>query len=476
MTDVTPHSGPIRTSVPDETQTERADSAMLTPNPLILLLDPDECDTSDKIHRIWASYARTQHYGYARAVRAGRLFPSFARLVFAMTGEDVVRCYDCESVVLADETEDYDGNPICESCREDYYDCDECGRTTHHDCATYVEGPDRTVCDSCMSRYYWCEHCETYSEGPCEECSTDCECCSARPTFRFPANGAGTIGNDERLTLTLPKGIISDAGIAAIQEAVVEHMPTAHAFRDAAERYYALNSSLLGPEGRTTRDAYFEASEAHSAVQRTVAKAVESVGHEWQGKRGNYPKRLSSALYKLGIKLEPATISEVGNLARQYSDDTSEYHIEFTRDLNQSAAYFYHEVSCWWQSYANSRCALKNWGGLAMRTFAEADSDQDDPSGRVFIFPLNEDFEPTQNAETAHAYMVFNAYGALGGYSSARIVAHLAGKTYRKVRFDLEIDNGYVNSNAGYLVCDAGTIGNAPDSFSFGGDTHRVAQ
>lgn len=448
---------------------------MLTPNPLILLLDPDECDTSYKIHRIWASYARTQHYGYDRGVRLRRLFPSFARLVLAMTGEDVVRCGDCETVVMADETEDYNGDPICESCQEDYLHCDDCGHTTHPEDAIYVEGPDRTVCDSCADRYHWCEHCETYSEGPCEKCATGCECCPARPTFRFPANGAGTIGSDERLTVTLPKGIISEAGIAAIREAVTGHLPTAHALRDATERYRASNSSF-DPEGRAARDAYFEASEAHEAVQRGVAKAVESVGHEWQGKRGNYPKRLASALHKLGIKLEPATISEVGNLARQYSDDTSEYHIEFTRDLNQSAAYFYHEDSCWWQSYANSRCALKNWGGLAMRTFAEADSDHDYPSGRVFIFPLNEDFEPAQDTETAHAYMVFNAYGALGGYSSARIVAHLAGKTYRKVRFDLEIHNGYVNSNAGYLVCDADTIGNAPDSFSFGGDTHRVAQ
>jgi hypothetical protein len=243
------------------------------------------------------------------------------------------------------------------------------------------------------------------------------------------------------------------------------------AYREASERYHASTTPDAG-----LRVAFWEASDAHAAAGKNVRKAIESVGDEWQGKRGNYPKRLASALHKVGIKLAPATISEVGNLARQYSDDTSEYHIEFTRDLNQSAAYFYHEESCWWQSYANSRCALKNWGGLAMRTFAEADSDHYDPSGRVFIFPLNEDFKPTQNAKTAHAYMVFNAYGALGGYSSARIVAHLAGKTYRKVYFDLSIEHGYVNSSAGYLVCDADTIDNAPAEFSFDGNTHRVAQ
>lgn len=444
---------------------------MLTPNPLIALLDPDECNTSDKIHDIWLSYARTRLYHYEGRMRAHRLFPSFVQLVLTMTGEDVARCNDCETVVLADETEDYNGEPICESCQEDYYGCGDCGCTVHRDDTHYLDGLDRDVCESCIGSYYWCECCETYSDGPCEECATGCECCPARPTFRFPANGAGTIGNDERLTVILPKGVISEAGIAAIRKAVTESLPTGQAYREASERYYASDRS-----DTALLDAFYKASDAHAIAQRDVTKAIDSIGDEWQGKRGNYPKRLSSALHKLGIKLEPATISEVGNLARQYSDDTSEYHIEFTRDLNQSAAYFYHEDSCWWQSYSNSRCALKNWGGLAMRTFAGADDDHDDPSGRVFLFPLDEDFKPTQDAETAHAYMVFNAYGALGGYSSARIIAHLAGKTYRKVTFGLAIDNGYVNSNAGYLVCDADTIGNAPAEFSFGGDTHWVAQ
>lgn len=443
---------------------------MLTPNPLIALLDPDEPTTSDEFDTIWNAYASPAHYGYADRLRTARLFPIFAATVLAMTGETIVRCDDCGFVVLESEAADYHGYPVCESCQEDYYPCYDCNAMTHRDDTFYLEGLDRTVCDSCYDSYSWCEHCETYSTGPCEECSTGCDCCPARPSFRFPANGAGTVESDERLTVTLPKGIISEAGIAAISGAVTAALPTRQAVEDAYAVY------CEGGYTPTLRDAWCAAEDEHGKAVRAVSKAIESIGQEWQGKRGNYPKRLSSALHKVGIKLAPATISEVGNLARQYSDDTSEYHIEFTRDLNQSADYFYHEDSCWWQSYANSRCALKNWGGLAMRTFDAADSDQDDPSGRVFVFPLDEDFQPCQNAETAHAYMVFNAYGALGGYSSARIIAHLAGKTYRKVAFGLDIADGYVNSSAGYLVCDADTIGNAPAEFSFSGDTHRVAQ
>lgn len=437
---------------------------MLTANALLPLLDPDE-HNPDAYDQVWSAYVRLMP---CYRLRTARIFPAFASLIETVTGDTVVRCSDCTVVVLESETEDYHGDPVCESCQEDYYSCDDCYATIHRDDTHYLDGLDRTVCESCSCNYYWCDYCECYSDGPCTECSEGCECCPAQPRFRFPANGAGTIGNDERMTLTLPKGVISEAGITAITQAVQNALPTKKAEQDAYAAYTAIYDQSL-------RDAWWAASDEHYAATKVAAPAIESVGTEWQTKRGNYPKRLGSALYKVGIKLDPATISEIGNLARQYSDEQSEYHIEFTRDLNQSAAYFYHEDSCWWQSYANSRCALKNWGGLAMRTFDHEDDEQDDPSGRVFVFPLNADLEPAQNAETAHAYLVFNAYGSLGGYSSARIVAHLAGMSYRKVTFRLDIQNGYVNSDAGYLVASAETLKNAPDTFSFGGDTHRVA-
>ena len=317
---------------------------MLTVNPLIALLDPDEPAISDDFNTIWHAYASPAPYGCASYyIRTARLFPSFAATVLAMTGETIVRCNDCTSVVLEHEAADYPGYPVCESCQEDYYTCDDCFITVHRDDTQFLDGFDRIVCDSCYGSYSWCEYCETHSIGPCEECSAGCDCCPARPSFRFPANGAGTVSQDERLTLTLPKGIISEAGIAAISEAVVAALPTGLACREASERYRASTT-----RDTVLRDAFWQASGAHAAAEQSVHKAIESVGDEWQGKRGNYPKRLASALHKVGIKLAPATISEVGNLARQYSDDTSEYHIEFTRDLNQSADYFYHEDSCWW--------------------------------------------------------------------------------------------------------------------------------
>jgi hypothetical protein len=61
---------------------------------------------------------------------------------------------------------------------------------------------------------------------------------------------------------------------------------------------------------------------------------------------------------------------------------------------------------------------------------------------------------PTFDTMRAHAFMVFNGYGNLSGYAPARILAHMAGMTYRKVTFTRSMDNGemYVNGDAGYLV------------------------
>jgi hypothetical protein len=117
-----------------------------------------------------------------------------------------------------------------------------------------------------------------------------------------------------------------------------------------------------------------------------VRSAIDEIGPLWQAKRGNFTKRLSSALHKRQIKLAPEMIAQVGNICRSHTSDNASWDVEFTRNLNLPAEDFYHEDSCWWQSYSESRCALKSWGGLGMRTF---DSDGT-VSGRAWVQPLNE--------------------------------------------------------------------------------------
>jgi hypothetical protein len=145
-------------------------------------------------------------------------------------------------------------------------------------------------------------------------------------------------------------------------------------------------------------------------------------------------------------------LSQVGNIGRDNSTGV-DFEIEMTRDLNQSAEDFYHEDSCWWQSYSESRCSLKSNGGIGMRTF-KSNGFRDRVNGRAWIMPMrlddNGDLQPTFDSLTPDAFVIFNGYGDLSGYTPARIVAHMAGMTYRKISFDCS--PMYVNGNSAYLV------------------------
>jgi hypothetical protein len=66
---------------------------------------------------------------------------------------------------------------------------------------------------------------------------------------------------------------------------------------------------------------------------------------------------------------------------------------------------------------------------------------------------------PTFETQEPAAFVVFNGYGTLSGYTPARIMSHMAGWTYRKVKFECLLGNldyddkqMYVNNASGYLV------------------------
>jgi len=346
------------------------------------------------------------------------------------------KCGECGDVEPECEMEEAFGEQWCESCRDNYlYTCSDCGCYVHYD--DYNCAHDEIYCDTCFQDFSWCEHCEEYyrdgDEHPCN--NNSCDCTAPNLHFAFPANGRGTISEDERINVTLPSGTITDEGISAI----------AYMVAGATEN-------------------------SHHAIR----KVIDDIGPGWQTKRGNFTRRLSSGVWKaLAVKLDNATISKVGNLARQHSTSDASWHVEVTRDLNLPAEDFYHEDSCWWQSYADSRCALKNWGGIGLRSFHGEDF-RNGVSGRAWVQPLDEDLKPTHQTIGVHAYIVYNGYGALDGYTPARIVAHMAGMTYKKV--DLSASPQYVNSGYGYLVADEQTCSQTTAVFySHGKHSHLDA-
>jgi hypothetical protein len=391
----------------------------------------------------------------------------FIDAVAYITGETCIFCAGCSEVSWQDDaTRLANGESVCETCRiDDYSLCSHCEEWYSDDETTSVGSS--TFCNECVSEHcfycswcedyfteatsigdnYYCERCRDNHFTYCDECSEwysdddehnhdhGCDCVAPHMNFEFPADGHGTISQDERLTVELPRGTIDDEGIRRIE--------------------------------------YFLREDLGWSRTHIVKLAIEAIGPEWQTKRGNFTRRLSSALFKAeGIKLKPEVISEIGNIAQAHSSQGATWHIEFTRDLNQSASDFYHDESCWWQSYSASRCALKNWGGIGLRTYYSTQTDSSSPSGRIWVQPLaktDDGLKPTHDALHADAYVLFNGYGDLSGYVAARIVAHLAGRTYRRVTLSTETQ--YINNDAGYLVADEATC-EATERLYFGFDEH----
>lgn len=384
-----------------------------------------------------------------------------------VTGDLCSFCEKCSDLMWNDDSTMVDGGDrVCdENCRDDYYVCYHCEdwfkETTSVGDREYCENclenqcsfctwcdrwilgettsvGDNECCNSCLSsNFSYCDNCEEYyhdeDDNHDHDSESGCDCDVPHFYFKFPADGHGLVQQDERLTVELPKGTIDNEGITRIKKLLNDELGWSQAY--------------------------------------IVNAVIDEIGPVWQTKRGNFTRRLSSTLYKQGnIKLQPTVVSEVGNIAQAHSSSGATWHVEFTRDLNQSADYFYHDDSCWWQSYSYSRCALKNWGGLGLRTFYGADTSNHSPSGRVWVQPLrNTDrgLVPTHDAEGADAYVIFNGYAALSGYMAARIVAHLAGRTYRRVLLNTE--RMYVNGDTGYLVADEATCENTESlNFYFG--------
>jgi hypothetical protein len=367
----------------------------------------------DRLHEAWEAYRE-----------AGGTMPAsrFAAATGEFAGRPCVVCSDCDAPQWeADAVTNADGGQVCEGCAEDYTACDDCEKL-HLDRDLYWVG-SRQYCDPCRDvQCSYCEDChEWYHDDDADEHRhyDFCDCVAPHSEFRFPASGGGAIADNERIEVELPAGVISLEGLNEIVAAL---------WADPA----------LPPH--------------HRAV---ASSTVHGLDPRWQTRRGNFTRRLSAALHKQEIKLTPALLSVIGSVAKHHSSNAARWLVELTRDLNQPPEAFYNDESCWWSSHAFSRCALKNWGGLAMRSYDGAQDRSYCPNGRAWVQPLDASLRPTHGAEGAHAYLVYNCYGALEGYAGARIVAHLADRTYRKVACSL--GEQFVNGNTAYLVADQAT-------------------
>lgn len=324
------------------------------------------------------------------------------------------------------DAEDAAEDEPCEDCQTRH--TGSCPRQWCSDCDEWHE---RDMWGDITCPGWYCESCDdghrygTDCPSPyCEDCGDyhalnecpNCYCSAPRQSFTVPNDGQPPLASDERATVHLAAGQISDEGLAEIR-----YLLQRHARDSEAEEYLKLV---------------------------TLSYELGELGAEWQTRQGNYTKRLSRHAYQNhGLKLTPELMSQVGTIARDHST-AADVQIDVTRDLNRPAEDFYHEDSCWWGSYGYSRCALKSNGGFGLRSF----NDYGSVSGRAWVMPLRRDGDslvPTFNTENPDALVVFNGYGELSGYTAPRVMAAMYGWTYTKISFDAE--PMYINSG-GYLV------------------------
>lgn len=373
---------------------------------------------------------------------------------------EVQFCANCYCIGLDDDGHGVgDDEWACTPCfQNDYY---QCGRCDEHFTGGLTETMDDhySVCDSCRDHHYsFCEDCDGYyrdeNSGNHDHTASGC-CVSPEMGFTVRNDGDPVLANDTRVTVTLPAGTIDTEGVNRI----MNHL-------------YNLGLNDL-------------------------AGLIPTIGEKWQTKDGNFTKRLSKAAHKMrqeylqhdkdwnarnpgisggsgwlarveSLKTPPAVLSAIGTIGAEHCRAV-DFSVEVTRNLNLDAAEFCHEDSCWWGGYSNSRCALKTNGGYALRTFSREGWGV---AGRAWVMPLrlgdeqstpscsitncstcpsgSSKLHPTFDTLTPDAFVVFNGYGDLEGYNAARIVAHMAGMTYRKIRF--ACTPMFVNGDSGYLI------------------------
>lgn len=323
----------------------------------------------------------------------------------------------------------------CDDCTMHYaIDCARCDTYT----TEWVSAGDCSYCTPCSDAVlHWCEECDEYYHHESddhyhndEDSSTGC-CSSPMPSFGIGTVRYGTLSNDTRVDVQVNDNVLSADGFYKLHSAIYyDHEGW---FTDAD------GNALLDPSQRRALASYL----GHDAV-----------GMEWKNASGTYPKRLRSFAHKtLGINIPKKALEKIGTIAREHSVGIN-VSVEITRFLNLSADDFGHAESCWWESYAYSRCTLKSNAGFGLRSF-----NQWGVSGRCWVMPLTlRDGVLHPTFGEPDAYVVFNSYGELEERVGVRVMAALTGFESRKVPspdWRMFINSGSVHIVAPREVFDA---------------------
>jgi hypothetical protein len=275
--------------------------------------------------------------------------------------------------------------------------CSDCGSVVRYLWA------DSDYCEPCYQDHYeYCETCDEWFDR--DECHSHPQgsLCDVQGT-KFDFYGHT---NDTSFDYTVPGGEITSTGWNRIIDTLYQSLPVNWGFESG----------------------------------------LEQVDRLWTTPQGNFTKRLAKLALQNNLKISPQLLSEVGNIAREYSSQPATLKLEFSREFNESARHWYHEDSCYWGQYAASRCQLKNHGTIGLRTY----DSYGDVNGRAWLQPI----APTTGGWVASdktdsdAFVLFNVYGH-EYVTIARILATMTGKSYTRVSFSMS--DTYINSS-GWLI------------------------
>lgn len=222
------------------------------------------------------------------------------------------------------------GDPLCADCiNEKYHHCQLCGQYEDRAASGELVCAGIEICEDCLQSINVCEDCgelasDSYSDPEsgdplCRSCSRERE--QERERKRQAARIAAKIESGEYKKVKLADNITSDCEQEIVQ--------------------------LI--KGEITRQ-YYDAAASGRALNFALA-AVDYLaiigGRELVNKRGKIAKRIKNNIRREhGITIDPAVVSEIGNIAANYSLLGGEHIIEITRDLIGTAGHFGDHNAC----------------------------------------------------------------------------------------------------------------------------------
>jgi hypothetical protein len=227
------------------------------------------------------------------------------------------------------------------------------------------------------------------------------------------------------MLLKQPTGTVSVAGVKAVQRMLWDMMPDWDELDNDTR-------AIVGPRW-TFRDK--------------VDDAVEDIDpYTWLVRKGKYagtfPKRLAKSVKdKIGIKLDPAQLGRLGQLAKSHSMEETDYHVDIVSEIDWQDGDFGDRGSCFWGSNREAKEMIESIGGLAVRFYEY--EDQNRGYARAWCLPYEHS-----------TWVIFNGYG-IQNVTVAHLLADSAGLSYKRVTVD---NNGscdnmlWINGGTGYII------------------------